>query len=137
MLAAARSRGLPTDSLVIRPATREQVPGLVAAADLGLFFIGPVPSKQASSPTKMAELMAMGLPILTNAGVGDVAAIVEETGCGVALRRFDAAAYEQALDGIAAMDCAPEAIRAAGLARFDVAEGIARYDAIYRALGSS
>ena len=135
VLAAARSRGLPAQSLVVRAATREQVPNLLNVADIGLFFIRPVPSKQASSPTKMAELMAVGLPILTNEGVGDVAAIIEETGCGVAIADFDEAAYAAAAERIEAIDCSPDRIRASGLAWFDVAEGIARYDAIYRSLG--
>lgn len=137
ILAAAESRFIPAHSLIVRPATREQVPALLGAADTGLFFIRPVPSKQASSPTKMAELMAVGLPVVTNAGVGDVAEIVEATRCGVAIARFDGAAYDEAIDRIDNLACTPEQIRAEGLAWFDVAEGIASYDHIYRALAPS
>lgn len=133
-VAAAAARGVPAESLRIRAGTREQVPVLMAAADAGLFFIRPVSSKIASSPTKMAEMMALGLPIVGNDGVGDVAAVLEESGCGVAVRRFDPAAYEEAIDRLARLGRTPGEIRAAGLARFDVAEGVRRYDRIYRAL---
>jgi glycosyltransferase involved in cell wall biosynthesis len=106
----------------------------MAAADLGLFFIKPVFSKQASSPTKMGEMLALGLPIVTNAGVGDVAEIVAATGCGAAIPRFDREAYDAAIDTVEAMTAAPAELRRRALPWFDVELGIERYDAIYRAL---
>lgn len=133
-VAAAAAHGLPAEAIRVRAATREQVPRLMAAADAGLFFIRPVSSKIASSPTKMAEMMALGLPIVGNDGVGDVAAILTETGCGVALARFDVAAYDEAIDRLERLDRTPAQIRAAGVARFDVAEGVRLYAAIYEAL---
>ncbi|HEX8644446.1 MAG TPA: glycosyltransferase [Allosphingosinicella sp.] len=132
--AAARARGVAADRLVIRPAARDEVPAFMAAADLGIFFIQPVFSKKASSPTKMGEMLALGLPLVTNGGVGDVARIVEETGCGVAIERFDEAAYGEALDALEAMAPAPADQREKALPWFDVEIGIARYDAVYRSL---
>ncbi len=132
--AAARARGVSGDRLVIRPASREEVPLFMAGADVGIFFIRPVFSKKASSPTKMGEMLALGLPLVTNAGVGDVAEIVEETGCGVAIDRFDEDAYRAALDSIEAIERAPERQREKALPWFDVEIGIARYDSVYRQL---
>src|SRR5262249_14600194 len=66
---AARTRGIDPDRLTIVAATRDDVPQLMAAADFGIFFIKPVFSKTASSPTKMGEMLAVGLPIIANAGV--------------------------------------------------------------------
>lgn len=132
--AAAEARGVPADRLVIRAASREEVPLFMAAADIGIFFIAPVFSKKASSPTKMGEMLALGIPLVTNAGVGDVAEIVADTGCGVAIERFDEAAYAAALDEISAMDMAPPVQREKALPWFDVELGIARYDAVYRSL---
>jgi glycosyltransferase involved in cell wall biosynthesis len=135
--AAARARGIPDDRLVVTPASREEVPVFMAAADIGIFFIQPVFSKKASSPTKMGEMLALGLPLVTNAGVGDVAEIVRDTGCGVAIERFDEAAYAEALDAIGAMAPAPAAQREKALPWFDVEIGIARYDAVYRSLAQA
>lgn len=132
--AAAGARGIPRDRLVIRPASREEVPLFMAAADIGIFFIAPVFSKKASSPTKMGEMLALGIPLVTNAGVGDVAEIVADTGCGVAIERFDEAAYAAALDQISGMATAPSAQRQKALPWFDVEIGIARYDSVYRSL---
>lgn len=132
--AAARARGIPDESLVVRSASREEVPKLMAAADLGLFFIKPVYSKTASSPTKMGEIIAMGLPLITNAGVGDVAEIVAETRCGVAIERFDSEAYSAAIDTIEKMASAPEQSRERAQPWFDLAMGVDRYDRAYRSL---
>jgi len=41
-------------------------------SNASLFFIKPVWSKKASSPTKLAELMGLGIPVFSNSGVGDV-----------------------------------------------------------------
>ncbi len=130
--AAAAARGIPTDSLIIRPATRAEVPELLAAADYGLFFIKPAFSKQASSPVKLGEFLAMELPVLTNAGIGDVDRILEESGAGVTIDRFDPAAYAEGLDRLERLR--PDMIRWRHAARtwFDLDEGVRRYDAVYR-----
>ena len=67
----------------IHPASREQVPCFLGAADIMLSFIKPSYSKIASSPTKLAEALAMGLPVICNAGVGDVDSIVQTLQAGV------------------------------------------------------
>jgi glycosyltransferase involved in cell wall biosynthesis len=135
--AAARARGVDPDRIVVRPASREEVPQMMAAADYGIFFIAPVFSKKASSPTKMGEMLALGLPVVTNAGVGDVAQIVEETDCGVAIDRFDEAAYRDAAERIDTLVPGAEDRRRRSLPWFDMEIGIARYDAIYRSLAAS
>ncbi|HYC96176.1 MAG TPA: glycosyltransferase family 4 protein [Sphingomicrobium sp.] len=132
--AAARARGVDPDRLVVLAATRDEVPGLMAAADLGIFFIKPVFSKTASSPTKMGEMLALGLPIVTNAGVGDVEAMVEAMGCGAAIGDFSDQAYQQALDRIGSLPGRPEERRQRALPWFDVELGIERYDRVYREL---
>jgi glycosyltransferase involved in cell wall biosynthesis len=60
------------DRIHVRPATRAEVPQLLGASDVMLSFIKPAYSKIASSPTKLAEAFAMGVPVISNTGVGDV-----------------------------------------------------------------
>jgi hypothetical protein len=132
--AAAAARGIDPDRLVIASASRAEVPRLLAAADVGVFFIRPVFSKTASSPTKMGEMLAVGLPIATNSGVGDVAAMVEDMGCGVAIRDFTPTTYEQALDRLDQLAGTPQERRHRALPWFDVRLGIERYDCVYRKL---
>jgi glycosyltransferase involved in cell wall biosynthesis len=38
-----------------------------------------------SSPTKLGEVLAMGIPVITNEGVGDVKEILEKIGGGLVL----------------------------------------------------
>lgn len=131
---AAAARGITRDALLIRPASREQVPRFLEAADYGLFFIKPVFSKKASSPTKMGELLAMGLPVVTNTGVGDVDEILHDVEGGAVTARFDVPAYEAAIAKLRELKALPAEIRRNGLAWFDVKTGIARYHAVYVAL---
>jgi glycosyltransferase involved in cell wall biosynthesis len=123
-----------THRLVLVAASREEVPKLMAAADLGIFFIKPVFSKTASSPTKMGEMLAVGLPIVANAGVGDVAEIIDEIEAGVAIRDFTPDSYARAIDRIESSTATATERRERALPWFDVKLGIERYDRIYRDL---
>ena len=40
--------------------------------NFAVYFIKPTFAKKASCPTKLAEFMFSGLPIITNKGVGDI-----------------------------------------------------------------
>ncbi len=56
----------------VHEAKRDQVPAYIGCSDLMLSFIKPAYSKMASSPTKIAEALAVGVPVVSNAGVGDI-----------------------------------------------------------------
>jgi glycosyltransferase involved in cell wall biosynthesis len=135
--AAAVARGVPADRLVIRSASRPEVPKLIAAADYGLFFIMPVFSKKASSPTKMGELLALELPIVTNGDVGDVSRIMNETGAGVVVEKFADKAYRNALLELEVLAPNMQQWREAAHRWFDLDRGVGSYDAIYRSLLNS
>jgi len=134
IIQAATRRGIPAERVIVRSASRDDVPRLVAAADYGLFFIKPVFSKKASSPTKMGEFLALELPIVTNGNVGDVSRIVEESGAGVIVGGFSEDAYRTALDRLEALN--PDMNRWRSVARtwFDLKTGVDRYAAIYLSL---
>lgn len=101
VLAAARKiAGLEETDFHVLPATRKEVPKLVAASNLNLFFIKQSYSKKASSPTKLGEILAMGLPVICNDGVGDVADIIRQTDGGSVVSTLDAASYEAAARSI-------------------------------------
>lgn len=79
------ARNLSLDCFIIKEASRQQVPLLLKASDINVSFIKPVYSKMSSSPTKLGEVLAMGIPVITNEGVGDVKEIVEKIGGGLIL----------------------------------------------------
>lgn len=134
IIAKARRAGIGGDRLVIRSASRDEVPRLMAAADFGLFFIKPCFSKIASSPTKMAEMLALGLPVITNAGVGDVAEIVRNTGCGVVIEHLDEVSYEKAIGMLRSLSLSARQRHDTARAKFDIKLGIDCYEDVYRSL---
>jgi glycosyltransferase involved in cell wall biosynthesis len=79
LTASQRAGLLPTEvrTLSARP---DEVPGYLSAADAALALIKPSFSKRSSSPTKYAECLAMGLPLVIATAVGDGADIVDRGG---------------------------------------------------------
>lgn len=86
ILDAAKKSRLPENKLIIKKADRNEVPALLSFSKFSVFFIKPCYSKQSSSPTKHGEIMAMGIPVITNSGVGDVSDIVEKYHAGIVLK---------------------------------------------------
>jgi glycosyltransferase involved in cell wall biosynthesis len=79
------------------------VAAYLSAADAGLAFIKPCFSKQASSPTKYAEYLGCGLPLIINAGIGDSDALIDDEKVGALVRQFDQEEYSRAVGQIEAM----------------------------------
>jgi glycosyltransferase involved in cell wall biosynthesis len=57
---------------IARTVFRNDIPKYIFACDAAVCFIKPSFSKKGSSATKMAEVLAMRLPMVTNPGWGDV-----------------------------------------------------------------
>ena len=79
----------------VRSASRDQVPVLLGSSDIMLSFIKPAYSKMASSPTKLAEAFALGIPVISNTGVGDVDQITQDLDAGAVIDLNDAAAFDK------------------------------------------
>lgn len=131
----ARNQGIDAGEFVVVSASRDEVPALIAAADIGVSFILATYSAKASCPTKFGEMLAMGVPVIANAGVGDIAEILEETGAGAVVERFDDASLAAAIVKAEGAAADPAAVRAAAERYFALDAGVDRYDAIYRAIG--
>jgi len=85
------------DVRVIR-ANRSEVVQLLSFTDFSVFFIKPAYSKKASSPTKLGELLSMGIPVICNSNVGDVESIITKSDTGIVLSQFNDAAYKHAIN---------------------------------------
>ena len=64
--AIAAQYEIQADKVLVKKASRVQVPALLSLSNYSIFFIKPCYSKQSSSPTKHGEIMAMGIPVITN-----------------------------------------------------------------------
>jgi glycosyltransferase involved in cell wall biosynthesis len=125
---------VPAASFDILAAEHGSVPRMIATMDAGIFFYRPSFSRAACAPTKLAEFLGCGIPCLGNAGVGDMAEVLEGERVGVALKAFDAASLTQGLQQLLelAQDPATRArCVAAAKKHFSLDEGVARYQSIY------
>jgi hypothetical protein len=104
-----------------------------------VFFIKVCFSKTASAPTRLAELLGAGVPVVINDGIGDSGAIVRDHEAGVVLPQLDAASVAASLPAVRrVLDDPHVRTRCVATARryFDVDEGTARYARLYdRLLG--
>ena len=91
------ARGIEEKDYSVLATTTADVPSYLSASDAGLAFIKPCFSKLASSPTKYAEYLACGLPLIINCGIGDSDTLVTTEKTGVLVPEFNQAAYESAI----------------------------------------
>jgi glycosyltransferase involved in cell wall biosynthesis len=134
VLRAAKKYGI-NDRLIVVSASRAEMPYYIALSSASLFFIKPTFSKSASSPTKMGELLSMGIPIVTNTGVGDVDNIITEMKCGVTISDFNEKSYEEAItDLIANRDLYKTNTINTAINYFSLNDGIEKYEKVYNSL---
>ena len=130
----AMRKDVPVSSLRVVKANREDVPLYASLSRWSMFFIKPVYSKKASSPTKMGELLAMGIPLVCNAGVGDVDVIMQECEKGFVIKDFSENNYFEIADAILQSDdsCSPWNLRDIALKYYSLEKGIQKYAEVYR-----
>lgn len=132
ILREAGQKGIPSGNLLIHSASRQEVPGWLAASDATLFFIKPVYSKKASSPTKMGESLSMGIPVICNDHIGDCTDILRTGHAGIILDGFTEDDYRKAIAAFPDLIQRPkEAIRQVALDLLDLQTGIRRYQQVY------
>lgn len=130
----AASHGIEQDRVITVKATRNEVPILLSLSTFSVFFIKPCYSKLSSSPTKHGEIMGMGIPVVTNAGVGDVEDITNKYNSGVILHHFSAADYEAACGKIIETSFDKAQIRRGALEFYSLDAAIAKYREMYAAI---
>ena len=97
------------DRLTIGPRPSEEMPAAVRGHDLTvMFYAGGEVSELGRSPTRMAEVLGCGLPVVANEGVGDVADIIRRYNVGVVVKDGSQAAMMAALDELKALRSDPD-----------------------------
>jgi glycosyltransferase involved in cell wall biosynthesis len=137
MIAAPlRARGVSEEDFLVRRVAPADIPRYLKASDIAVSFIKRCYSKLSSSPTKLAEYLAAGLPVICNAGIGDVDEVVEGNRVGVVVRELNREAYAAALaeaDALRAETGAAERCRECAARNFDLEKvGGERYLRLYR-----
>ncbi|HET6244019.1 MAG: glycosyltransferase family 4 protein [Bacteroidetes bacterium] len=136
ILIKARELNIPEHLIRIKPAERKEVPALLSKSHVSIFFIKPVFSKKASSPTKMGEIIATGIPLITNSGTGDIDEIIQETGCGIVVKSFEENELKKVAEEIdSLLEIPVEKLRSTAKELFSLEKGIETYNTIYKKLG--
>lgn len=131
---ASSAIGISSNRIVIRSAIRSEMPLHISISDYSLFFIRPSFSKQASSPTKLGELMAMGVPVICNGGVGDVAEFVQDSSVGCVVDLFNELEYDRVIAEAIQTTFDKTRIREAAVAQFSLDSGVRQYASVYEQL---
>ena len=95
-----KSEGLDSERFIISSVLYNEIPGVLIDMDVGFFFIPPVYAKKSSSPTKLGEMLASGMPVITNHSIGDVDRIVSNNRVGYIIKNFSAEEYKNAINRI-------------------------------------
>jgi len=130
----AKKHSVSPDKFIIRNASRDEMPLYLSIMDFSVFFIKPTFSKLASSPTKTGELMAMGVPMICNTGVGDLEEIIPTYQAGIILNKLDSGSFDWAVDKM--FDNQDPCFKMEKMLRgaedyYNLEKGVSTYDTIY------
>jgi glycosyltransferase involved in cell wall biosynthesis len=82
---AAAAAGIPGDALCIAEVAHDQIPACLSRLDLGLLLRRSDPVNQVASPTKFAEYLAAGVPVLMTESIGDYSAACQTENLGLVI----------------------------------------------------
>ena len=123
----ARLQIAPADSGQVQKVLQGQMASV-------MFYAGGELSELGRSPTRMAEVLGSGLPVVANEGVGDVARIIRDHNVGVVVSGATAPEMQAAWDALLALLAdpgLPARCRGAAEALFSLDAGTAAFAALY------
>ena len=124
---------IPISKIIVVPAERNEIPSLLSLSKISVFFIKPVFSKKASSPTKLGEILGVGIPIICNSNVGDVDNIISSSGTGLIIDNFTDAEFDKAINNIDELLKIPKEIFFLTAQKtFSLQNGIDLYNNVYK-----
>lgn len=131
-------KGLSLKDFSFISAPFSQMPDMLAMADAGIILITPVFSKIASCPTKFAEYLACGLPVIINDKIGDMENYVLENRIGVVVRDFNHSEYRRTFEELLSLiqdKDLPTRCRVVASGEFGLKTGAKKYSEAYARLG--
>ncbi|TMW71331.1 glycosyltransferase family 4 protein [Thauera sp. UPWRP] len=120
--------------LSVAPCASEKVHEVLQGQMASVMFFTHGLGKLGSSPTRMAEILGCGLPVVANEGVGDVAQIILEYRVGVLVTGASALEMEVAWDNLQQLLADPDLparCRRAAEEVFSLEAGTAAYSVLY------
>lgn len=132
----ALKKNIDLADIKIIQGARKDVPTLISLSTISIFFIKPLFSKKASSPTKQGELMAMGIPVIANADVGDTDYIIKKSKSGILVDDFSPTHYQKIIDNLDKLlsEINTDDLKKNAKTYYSLQNGIQKYASIYKAL---
>jgi glycosyltransferase involved in cell wall biosynthesis len=132
ILDLARKKNIDTSRIKVVSCLHKEVPLYISLFNQSIFFIRPTFSKKASSPTKQGEIMAMGIPLVCNAGVGDTDFVVNKYRSGYVIESLNSVSYEQNVNSEVVFEKADIQFGADNF--FALSQGVSRYLKVYQSV---
>lgn len=130
-----QSLGIPIEKTRFVSVGRERVPLFISLASLSIMFIRSTIAKAGCSPTKLAELFAMRVPVIANTGVGDLDEIISlETNGSRIVKDFQDDTLRNAIQDVLEWKEKKLVDIRASSSAFELSFGVDRYTAIYKQL---
>jgi hypothetical protein len=134
------SRDLATAGVVPAPCPFGDMPARIAESHAGMCLLRlDLTSSAAATPTKVAEFLACGRPVVVSAGLGDLPAILADAKCGVVVDDTSSDGLDRAAAELAALLDDPglgARCRAAAEEHFDVERGVDTLLETYRSIAA-
>ena len=125
------------EEIILETASHSQVADSMKKMDAGIFFIKPYYSKIASAPTKLGEFLAMGIPCITNKGIGDTTKIIEYKKSGILIDDFKRDSLSRGAEQLLVLKDEENILNRCRLTAkkyFSLEEGIKKYNKVYESL---
>lgn len=129
-----KEHAIDFSSVIITSCDYNEIPNYIAVGNASIFFIVTSFTGKAVSPTKQSEVMSLGLPIVSNSGLGDTDKILEATNTGIVVKEFNKAAYEVAAKKLLQFNRSKNEIREVAVQYFSLDAAIEKYREVYAQL---
>ncbi len=131
-------RGILSEEVTIHRADFGDMPGYLELADAALFFLKRAYCSIGTCPTKFAEFLAAGIPVIVNSGIGDMEEIIRSEKVGLLVDDFTQGEYRRVLSDLVRLRedrGIGERCRQTASTRFSLNLGVMKYRDVYGAVG--
>ncbi|MGV3631028.1 MAG: glycosyltransferase [Bacteroidota bacterium] len=123
------------ENVIVDSLNRGEVPAALSICDYSIFFCKPSYSRKGTSPTRLAELIACGVKVISNTKVGDSEQYIRENELGYVFEGFEQEDYDSFISGFELrQDFSRQALFDTAEKHFSLEDGIQKYRELYRKL---
>lgn len=137
ILELASKRGIKSDDITIAEVDFKQMPEYLSLVDAGIIFLSLEFSKSGCLPTKFAEFLSCGIPVICSSDIGDMDKIIIHNKVGVVINSFNEDEYRRSfleLLEIIKSHNLKERCRKVAEENFSLTKGLDIYRSIYARL---